>query len=150
LQLKGEFAAASDKNSSLIALWSAVRDDLDGLMARYEYHCARHSRSSYYEAREQYNLLKPSGQHKKLPGLFLYLINTCFNGLCRYNLRGEFNTPIGDQIPSVALVKEKLLSVQSKIKNTAFHCWDFEETITYYQSKLNAFFYSTAIRPTYK
>jgi DNA adenine methylase len=141
LQLKGEFAAASDKNSSLIALWSAVRDDLDGLMAHYEFYHARHSRDSYYEARSKYNLLKPSGQHEKLPGLFLYLINTCFNGLCRYNLRGEFNTPIGDRIPSVVSVREKLLSVQSKIENTAFHYWDFEETITYYQSKPNAFFY---------
>jgi DNA adenine methylase len=141
LQLKGEFAAASDKNNSLIALWSAVRDDLGGLMARYESHYARHSRDSYYEAREQYNLLKPWGQHEKLPGLFLYLINTCFNGLCRYNLHGEFNTPIGDRIPSVASVREKLLLVQSKIENTAFHCWDFEETISYYKSKPNAFFY---------
>lgn len=141
LQLKGEFAAASDKNSSLVALWEAVRDDLDGLMTHYAFHHARHSRDSYYETRLQYNLLKPSGQHKKLAGLFLYLINTCFHGLCRYNLSGEFNTPIGDRIPSVASVRDKLLSVKSKIENTVFHCWDFEKTITYYQSKPNAFFY---------
>ena len=141
LQLKGEFAAASDKNSSLIALWSAVRDDLDGLMTHYESYHTRHSRDSYYEARLQYNLLKPLGQHEKLPGLFLYLINTCFNGLCRYNLSGEFNTPIGDHIPSVASVRDKLLSVRFKIENTAFHCWDFEKTIAYYHSKPNVFFY---------
>ncbi len=143
LQLKGEFAAASDKNSCLIALWETVRDDLDVLMARYEAHHARHSRESYHEARKLYNELKQEGSQEKdrLAGLFLYLINTCFNGLCRYNLKGGFNTPIGDHIPSVASVREKLLSVKSKVEFTAFHCWDFEETIAYYQSKPNAFFY---------
>lgn len=143
LQLKGEFAAASDKNSSLIALWESVRDDLDRLMACYEAHHVRHSRDSYYEARKLYNELKRERSQEKdrLAGLFLYLINTCFNGLCRYNLRGGFNTPIGDSIAPVASVREKLLAVQSKIEFTAFHCWDFEEMIAYYQSKPNVFFY---------
>lgn len=143
LHLKREFAAASDKNSSLIVLWETVRDDLNVLMARYEKHHARHSRDSYYEARKLYNELKreESQEKDRLAALFLYLINTCFNGLCRYNLRGGFNTPIGDGIASVASVREKLLWVQSKVKSTAFHCWDFEETIAYYQSKPNAFFY---------
>lgn len=143
LQLKREFAAASDKNPSLIALWESVRVNLDGLMARYEYHYAKHSQENYYyyTVRKQYNLIKQSTQRDELAGLFFYLMNTCFNGLCRYNLHGEFNTPIGDKLPSVALLRDKLLSVQSKVQSTAFHCWDFEETITYYQSKPNAFFY---------
>lgn len=141
LQLKGDFAAASDKNQSLIALWESVRDDLDGLLARYQFHHDRHSKENYYEARKQYNQIKDSGQKAKIAGLFLYLINACFNGLCRYNLSGKFNTPIGSKILSVSSVKEKLQSVKSKVKFTTFHCWDFEETIIYYQSKPNVFFY---------
>lgn len=46
----------------------------------------------YYELREQFN----STTNTRLKSaLFVYLNKHCFNGLCRYNSKGQFNTPFG-------------------------------------------------------
>lgn len=46
----------------------------------------------YYELREQFN----STTNTRLKStLFVYLNKHCFNGLCRYNNKGLFNTPFG-------------------------------------------------------
>ncbi len=51
----------------------------------------------FYQARERFNrLLKeasPCGAEQA--ALFYYLNRTCFNGLCRFNSKGEFNVPFG-------------------------------------------------------
>lgn len=150
LDIKGEFAAASDKNPSLIYLWEAVRDDLDELISWYSYYHDSHSDEGYEEARNVYNyLIRDIGKHqllreKKLDiaGVFLYIMKTCYNGLCRYRKREHFyNVPIGDKLPSVQSVADELLIVNSRIQNTKFHYWDFEETVKHYQSKPRAFFY---------
>lgn len=149
LNLKKQFAAGSDKNQSLIYLWEFVRDDLDSITDGYAYYHELHSPDGYENARKLYNdLYKDIEKGKMLDELkkdiailFLYLLNTGYNGLCRYSLKTGFNVPIGDKLPAVQSVREKLLIVQDRIKNTVFHCWDFEKTIKHYQSKSNAFFY---------
>lgn len=155
LDIKGEFAAASDKNPSLIYLWEAVRDDLDTLISWYSYYHDLHllysgSDAAYKAAREIYNdLIQDVGKReilreKKLDiaGVFLYIMKTCYNGLCRYRKREHFyNVPIGDKLPSVQSVTEELREASSRIQHTKFHYWDFEETVKHYQSKPKAFFY---------
>ena len=150
LDIKGEFAAASDKNLSLIYLWEAVKGDLDSLISWYSYYYDLHSDKGYETARKVYNdLIRDIDKGEILPerkldiaGVFLYIMKTCYNGLCRYRKREHYyNVPIGDKLPSIKSVTEELREVNSRIQNTRFHYWDFEETITYYQSKPNAFFY---------
>lgn len=46
----------------------------------------------YYALREEFNLAEDT---RIKSALFLYLNRHCYNGLCRYNSRGEFNTPFG-------------------------------------------------------
>lgn len=149
LDLKGEFAAASDRNPSLIYLWKNVRDELDSLISIYSYYHEYHSEEGYESARKQYNnLVKDIGKYniseekqKDIAGLFLYIMKTCYNGLCRYSKKTGFNVPIGDKLPSVQTVRKDLVNVKDLIKNTRFHYWDFEETIKHYQQKGNVFFY---------
>lgn len=150
LSLKNEFAAASDLNQSLIYLWEFVRDDLDDLMSGYEYYHEFHSPGGYEQARKQYNeLIKDIGnvristeKKKDISILFLYIMKTCFNGLCRYSMReNKFNVPIGDKLPSVQTVRESLLIVRDRVRNTVFHCWDFEKMISHYKQKGSVFFY---------
>jgi DNA adenine methylase len=54
-------------------------------------------RALYYAHRERFNALSTSdaGDSAEAAALFYYLNRTCFNGLCRFNRRGEFNVPFG-------------------------------------------------------
>lgn len=55
------------------------------------------NRALYYAHRSEFNqVIKNGGTHsKKAAELFYYLNRTCYNGLCRFNLSGEFNVPFG-------------------------------------------------------
>ena len=53
--------------------------------------------AQFYSQRERFNELLRSGKHstKEAASLFYYLNRTGYNGLCRFNSRGEFNVPFG-------------------------------------------------------
>jgi DNA adenine methylase len=51
----------------------------------------------YYAHRAHFNELVNTGQaaSSEAAALFYYLNRTCYNGLCRFNSRGQFNVPFG-------------------------------------------------------
>jgi DNA adenine methylase len=51
----------------------------------------------FYEYRRRFNELVAAGRgdSKEAASLFYYLNRTCYNGLCRFNRKGEFNVPFG-------------------------------------------------------
>lgn len=51
----------------------------------------------FYRSRDRFNELLAHGQADTVEaaGLFYYLNRTGYNGLCRFNRRGEFNVPFG-------------------------------------------------------
>ena len=51
----------------------------------------------YYAQRARFNDLLREGKEnsQEAAGLFYYLNRTCYNGLCRFNSKGEFNVPFG-------------------------------------------------------
>jgi DNA adenine methylase len=57
----------------------------------------RNDAALYYAYRERFNRLIAEGgeQSAEAASLFYYLNRTCYNGLCRFNSRGEFNVPFG-------------------------------------------------------
>jgi len=57
----------------------------------------RNDSSLYYEHRIRFNELATNGgkRDKETAELFYYLNRTGYNGLCRFNSRGEFNVPFG-------------------------------------------------------
>jgi len=52
---------------------------------------------AFYRCRDRFNRLLADGQGEtaEAAGLFYYLNRTGYNGLCRFNRRGEFNVPFG-------------------------------------------------------
>jgi DNA adenine methylase len=79
----------------------------------------------YYIFREKFNT---SSDSRLKSALFLYLNRHCYNGLCRYNAKGEFNTPFGRYSRPYFPDKEMLIFFQ-KAKNVEFICAGFSETM---------------------
>jgi DNA adenine methylase len=57
----------------------------------------RNDEQLFYRQRERFNDLVSKGKFRSAEAaqLFYYLNRTCFNGLCRFNRSGAFNTPFG-------------------------------------------------------
>lgn len=89
-QLSPAQSILSDINAELINLYRVIKDDPKALEALMIEHQAKHSRDHYYAVRANV----PTGNIAQAART-LYLNRTCWNGLYRVNLRGEFNVPIG-------------------------------------------------------
>ncbi len=91
LALQPERALLNDINPHLINFYSQLKR---GLPLTVE---MRNDEKLFYEHRMRFNELINRGEWKTAESaqLFYYLNRTGFNGLCRFNQRGEFNVPFG-------------------------------------------------------
>lgn len=82
----------ADINSDLISLYNIVKMRTDEYVqaARELFVPETNCAEVYYQFREEFN---KSQDPFRRAVLFLYLNRYGYNGLCRYNLRGEFNVP---------------------------------------------------------
>lgn len=66
-----------------------------------------YDQETYYRYRDRFNQLIREGKHntKEAAGLFYYLNKTGYNGLCRFNSRGEYNVPFGSY-KKVSFIKD--------------------------------------------
>ncbi len=92
--LKPRRALFSDTNPHLIAFYQGINNGTITPIVTREFlesegsKLAKHGADYYYEVRERFNA-------EKSPHDFLFLNRACFNGLIRFNRKGEFNVPFG-------------------------------------------------------
>ncbi|OKP03909.1 DNA adenine methylase [Xenorhabdus eapokensis] len=87
----------ADVNADLIDMYQGIKADCDQFTraAAIWFSTAR-NKEGYSELRRVFNRKQHFAEDKLARGsLFLTLNRHCFNGLCRYNGRGEFNVPFG-------------------------------------------------------
>lgn len=113
----------SDSNDGLIELYTVIRDELEKFEALLKEHARFHSKDYYYEIRDK-KFDKPITRAAR----FLYLNRTCWNGLYRENLKGQFNVPIGTK-QTVLLDTDDFPSWSKALAGTRLECCDFEEAI---------------------
>ena len=91
LGLRPRRALLSDINEHLVNLYQWLKT---GLVIDAE---MRNDEAAFYDARRRFNDLIRAQGHRtaEAAGLFYYLNRTCFNGLCRFNSKNEFNVPFG-------------------------------------------------------
>lgn len=84
----------SDSNQDIIDLYSILKREPRAFTERCRelFTPENNSEAAYYELREEFNACH---DRERRAALFLYLNRHCFNGLCRYNQKGRFNTPFG-------------------------------------------------------
>ncbi|MDP5459513.1 Dam family site-specific DNA-(adenine-N6)-methyltransferase [Alishewanella sp. SMS8] len=84
----------NDINADLIELYKIVQQQPERYIAdaRQLFVPSANERTSYIRFRQQFNEQQDTYQRALL---FLYLNRHGYNGLCRYNLSGNFNVPFG-------------------------------------------------------
>jgi DNA adenine methylase len=90
----------ADVNPHLICWWKAVQSDFSSLLAELEsvsatFEGASDPKESYAALRREFNDRQSLDSRKA--ALFMFLCRTAFNGLVRYNSKGEFNSAFGRQ-----------------------------------------------------
>ncbi|ACN99725.1 Dam family site-specific DNA-(adenine-N6)-methyltransferase [Sulfurihydrogenibium azorense] len=117
-----------DINPDLINLYQTVKT------YKYEFidYCKsffskeNNTKDKYYQLRDLFN--KTDDKVLK-SALFVYLNRHCYNGLVRYNSKGEFNTPFGRYDKPYFPEKEMRFFIEKcERSEVEFKCQDFRET----------------------
>lgn len=118
-----ERALISDLNPELINLYEVIRDEPLKLENKLKEHQRKHSTEYYYAMRALHPRNKITAAARTL-----YLNRTCWNGLYRVNLRGEFNVPKGTK-DAVVLATDDFSSLSKVLSKAEIKCQDFQESI---------------------
>jgi len=121
-------ALLTDINPVLVATYSAIRDDVTGVIRALRELADRHSKESYYEIRKRYNDAQRISASKRA-AMFIYLNKTCFNGLHRVNRKGEFNVPVGSYKNPRILNEDALRAASHALKGARLQCEPFDALI---------------------
>jgi DNA adenine methylase len=113
-------ALLNDVNPHLVTFYRHVRR---GMVIRLP---MENASDTYYAYRQIFNALIAAGRGhtREAASLFYYLNRTGFNGLCRFNSRGEFNVPFGSYA-RIAYVRD-FSSYRSVFSRWEFSSADFE------------------------
>lgn len=121
--LRPNQAVLSDINPELINAYEVIKAQPDELQATLQSYQKKHCTDFYYRTRS-YRPKKSLYQAAR----FIYLNRTCWNGLYRVNLRGEFNVPIGTK-SRVVYSDDEFQLIAARLAGIELMCCDFEETV---------------------
>lgn len=121
--LRPKKAILSDVNPQLINTYKAIKKDWRKVVRILREHHNNHSKNYYYKIRES----KPRTLHGAA-AKFIYLNRTCWNGLYRVNLEGEFNVPIGTKTDAL-LNSDNFEIVSELLQSATIKCIDFQKII---------------------
>jgi DNA adenine methylase len=113
----------SDINPALMNVYSSLRSNYRRVWANLLAHARNHSDEYYYEVRA-----KSFRSDASRAAQFLYLNRTCWNGLYRENLRGEFNVPRGTK-DAVIFDDDDFASVSEALASAKILVGDFENVL---------------------
>lgn len=114
----------ADTNADLINLYKQVQTHGKDFIAYTSalFTPNNNTEVSFYALRAEFNTCTEPARKS---ALFVYLNRHCFNGLCRYNSKGQFNVPFGRYAkplsPDIAM-----LNFHEKSKRAVFEIADFK------------------------
>lgn len=147
-----EHAVINDVNPDLTTCYRVVRDCphqliamLQDIQKRY-YACnTEEERKRFYLAtRQRYNQKTVSEIENTT--LFLFLNRTCFNGLYRVNLSGQYNVPFGRYESPIICHEDLILADSELLQRVEILTGDFEQTLVHAAPK-SLFYFDPPYRP---
>jgi len=118
----------ADGNQDLVNLYQQLQQEGPGFIDDCETYfndCTNQS-EQYYQYRNNFN---QCDNNKLRALLFVYLNRHCYNGLCRYNLKGNYNVPFG-RYKKPYFPRAELLYFYQKSQQVIFKQADFCETFS--------------------
>lgn len=117
----------ADINSDLINLYNIVKGRTDEFVddVRRLFTPETNDAAVYYAYRQEFNRSQDAYRRAIL---FLYLNRHCYNGLCRYNLSGEFNVPFGSYRKPY-FPEAELYWFAERAQNAVFVCESYDVTL---------------------
>ena len=155
-------AHANDLNRELVNAYVVTRDDPEALVAALgalagEYLALGsdeegHARRAevFYRWRDRLNALIDAHEQDvgvdgnasvygddsvEQAALFLALLKTCFNGLCRYNSSGHFNTPHGRYRAPAICDAQRVRDCSAALAPVTFHLGGYDATLPLVDSR---------------
>ncbi len=122
-RLRPATAILGDVNGELISLYEVMRDQPNDLYDVLQRHQKNHGKQHYYTVRADSPLCRVEQAAR-----MLYLNRTCWNGLYRVNLKGEFNVPIGTK-NTVLFDDEDFDRYSTLLRAADLRVSDFQTTI---------------------
>ena len=119
LALQPRLAYLSDANPRLVECYSAIRDDVDGVIRALRR--LPNSEADYYRIRDSC----PTSRASRAARL-IYLSALSFNGIYRENRSGQFNVPYGGRHHRSVLASVDLYSVSACLQRAHLNAGDFE------------------------
>lgn len=120
-------AVLADSNADLIHLFEVLRDSGEQFIRE----CGQlfgpdgNQEEKFYKLREEFN--KCCNKARRA-AIFIYLNRHCFNGLCRYNAKGNFNTPFG-RYEKPYFPAAEMRAFSAKLGGAQLHVQDFRTTL---------------------
>lgn len=121
--LEPECALLGDTNAELINVYQAIKWRRKQLVDLLVQHQRDHGKRFYYRLRNSV----PDGVVERAART-IYLNRTCFNGIYRVNLQGDFNVPKGTR-SSVLLDTDDYATAARLLRNADLRVSDFEPLI---------------------
>lgn len=117
----------TDANGDLINLYLQLQVEKGGFVdyCRQFFVPDHNQKDAFYHFRTEFNTMSDT-RYKS--ALFVYLNKHCFNGLCRYNSKGQFNVPFG-RYKKPYFPVEEMLSFCEKAQTATFQQANFVATM---------------------
>ncbi len=121
--LKPSRALLGDLNPELIATFSAIKENWKPVRTLLRRYHRLHSKRFYYRMRDSHPRSATARAAR-----FIYLNRTCWNGLYRVNIRGQFNVPKGTK-KNVLFDTDNFGRTSLVLKRASLVVSDFETVI---------------------
>ena len=121
--LKPKRAILGDTNAELINAYRGIQAEWISVQAKLRSHHRNHSAEHYYTTRDT----SPRSLASQAARL-IYLNRTCFNGIYRVNLKGQFNVPKGTKT-AVVFDSDDFEAIASILAKARLCVSDFEPLV---------------------
>ncbi len=116
-------ALLGDSNPEVISAYTGIKQNWKGVVRSLQHHDRSHTDEYYYLVRDR----RPKALIPRASRM-IYLNRTCFNGIYRVNLQGEFNVPRGTK-DSVLSEGDQFEAMSNLLMSADIRLSDFEVLI---------------------